>query len=130
VLDGHKDSVNSVAMSADGRWAVSGASDNTLRLWELDWDYDFPAEGSWDECATSCLEDFLVLHCQDSQARTNHNDQPKWTEHDFSLLLTDLRHRGFGCIRPENVRQQLEQMAAAWQVPPLFPRNRNKSASK
>ena len=35
VLKGHSDEVYSVAVSADGTRAASGASDNTLRLWDL-----------------------------------------------------------------------------------------------
>ncbi len=36
VLEGHTDSIESVALSADGRIAVSGSSDNTLRVWNLE----------------------------------------------------------------------------------------------
>src|SRR5437660_5364084 len=32
---GHKDSVWSVALSADGRYALSGSYDQTVRLWEV-----------------------------------------------------------------------------------------------
>ncbi len=32
---GHKYGVSSVILSADGRWALSGSSDKTLRLWEV-----------------------------------------------------------------------------------------------
>ncbi|MFH1921865.1 MAG: hypothetical protein ABIP48_18520 [Planctomycetota bacterium] len=35
VLEGHTDGVSSVALSADGRHAVSGSSDRTLRYWDL-----------------------------------------------------------------------------------------------
>ena len=31
-----------VALSEDNRWAVFGAKDGALQLWELDWDYKFP----------------------------------------------------------------------------------------
>jgi WD40 repeat protein len=34
-LAGHTDQVNAVAISADGRRAVSGSSDHTIRLWDL-----------------------------------------------------------------------------------------------
>jgi len=32
---GHSSSVNSVAFSPDGRYALSGSFDNTLKLWEV-----------------------------------------------------------------------------------------------
>jgi WD40 repeat protein len=35
VLSGHTGDVSSVTLSADGRWAVSGSEDRTLRLWEV-----------------------------------------------------------------------------------------------
>ncbi len=36
-LEGHSDTVNSVAFSPDGLRALSGSKDNTLRLWNLDY---------------------------------------------------------------------------------------------
>jgi WD40 repeat protein len=42
-LVGHTGEIKAVAVSADGRWAVSGASDQTLRLWSL---AALPASGS------------------------------------------------------------------------------------
>jgi WD40 repeat protein/serine/threonine protein kinase/DNA-binding XRE family transcriptional regulator len=35
LFSGHTDAVMSVALSADGQWALSGSSDNTLRLWDV-----------------------------------------------------------------------------------------------
>ena len=32
---GHEDAVNAVSVSPDGRHALSGSHDRTLRLWEL-----------------------------------------------------------------------------------------------
>ena len=34
-LTGHADWVNSVAVSADGRLALSGSSDTTVKVWDL-----------------------------------------------------------------------------------------------
>ena len=35
VLSGHTDTINSVALTADGKWALTGSDDKTARLWEL-----------------------------------------------------------------------------------------------
>ena len=35
-LRGHEDSVNAVALTADGRRAVSASWDQTLKVWDLD----------------------------------------------------------------------------------------------
>ena len=34
VLRGHRGLVKSVALSADGRWAVSGSGDATIKVWD------------------------------------------------------------------------------------------------
>src|SRR5262249_48377679 len=36
VLEGHTDSVNAVALSTDGKRAISGCLDNTVRVWDLE----------------------------------------------------------------------------------------------
>ena len=35
-LEGHTSDVNSVAISQDGKYALSGSDDKTLRYWNLD----------------------------------------------------------------------------------------------
>jgi WD40 repeat protein/serine/threonine protein kinase len=49
-FEGHTDWVSSVCLSADGRHVLSGSGapvnsrDNTVRVWELDWDYELPGD--------------------------------------------------------------------------------------
>ena len=35
VLSGHTDGIRSVALTPDGKWALTGSRDNTARLWDL-----------------------------------------------------------------------------------------------
>jgi hypothetical protein len=109
--------VTSVALSADGRWALSGSWDKTLWLWELDWDCVFPDPADWDEAARPYLGCFLTAHCRVGQDGLSRVGKPAWTEEDFRSLLTDLQYRGYGWLRPEGVRQQLEKMTTEWKGP-------------
>jgi WD40 repeat protein len=113
-FEGHTGSVNSVALSPDGRCALSGSDDNTLRLWELVWDYDFPEAVDWDEGARSYLEMFLTLRCPSGDDGISRVGTPTWKDEDFAQLLADLQYRGYGWLRPEGVRRELEKMTREW----------------
>jgi len=41
IFSGHTSPVHSVAFSPDGRFALSGSGDYTLKLWEIDWEYEY-----------------------------------------------------------------------------------------
>ncbi|NUQ66363.1 MAG: serine/threonine protein kinase, partial [Pirellulales bacterium] len=134
-FEGHAGGVTSVCLSADARWALSGSSDNTLRLWELDWDYEFPGWAHWDEAARPYLETFLTLHTSyaaalsadrepmeaEIQAALTRRGGPTWSDADFQCLVDTLGCAGFGWLRPEGVRKKLNEMAANWQGPPPLP---------
>jgi len=104
-------------------------------LWELDWEYEFPGWAEWDDGAQSHLETFVTLHtpCQgplprgreptheELTAALTRSGKPTWTEADFQGLITTLQHAGFGWLRPEGVRRELEKMAAEWTGPPPAP---------
>jgi hypothetical protein len=113
--------VNAVALSADGRWALSGSEDETLRLWELDWDCEFPNAADWNDGAKPYLEIFLTLHCPLCEGGFSRVGKPIWTEEGFQRLLTYMQYHGYGWLRPEGVRRQLERMTGEWQGPPPMP---------
>ena len=46
-LSGHTGPVESVALSANGRWALSGSW--TIKLWALDWEFEIVDEVDEDE---------------------------------------------------------------------------------
>ncbi len=125
ILEGHTSYVYSVSFSPDGRYALSGSDDQTLRLWEFEWEHEFPEMVDWDEGARPYLENFLTLHTP--YAGTIPTDReptkkeitlaltkvgkPVWTDEDFQKLLEQLGYAGYGWLRPEGVRRELEKMA-------------------
>ena len=134
IFEGHTEGVTSVCLSRDGRWALSGSTDNTLRVWFLDWELEERPPADWDEGARPCLTTFLMAQTpyagalpetgdltdeQISRALTRQGS-PQWTDDDFDRLLYTLGCAGYGWLRPEGVRKKLEEMAAHWQgLPPL-----------
>ena len=135
MFEGHTYSVESVAISPDGRWGLSVSWDTTLRLWELDWEYEFPGWADWSEGAQPYLTNFLTLHAPyaanlPSEGESSEEQiclsltrkgKPTWTEDDFGQLLYTLGCAGYGWLRPEGVRKKLEDMAANWQGPLPLP---------
>jgi WD40 repeat protein/serine/threonine protein kinase len=111
VFKGHTDWVFSIAISIDGQYALSGSKDQTIRVWALDWDYDFPDPADWDEGARPYLDIFLTLHTPYGRDGLSRVGKPQWTEKDFQKLLQELGYRGYGWLRPEGVRRELEKMA-------------------
>jgi hypothetical protein len=120
-LEGHTAAVRSGSISQNGQYALSGSFDGTLRLWEFDWDYDFPGCADWDEGARPYLETFLTLHCPCEEGGVSRVGTPGWDDGDFQELLVELPFRGYGWLKPEGLRKKLEEMAANWQGPPPLP---------
>ena len=91
--------INSYCFSADGMKIVS-TSLNSIFVYHLDYDLTFPGWHDWDEGARPYLDIFLTIH-------------PNWTDEDFNnILIPDLQNRGYGWLRPEGVRAELEKMNA------------------
>jgi WD40 repeat protein len=120
VLEGHSDGVKSVCISLDGRYGLSGSEDKTLKLWEFDWEYEFPEPEDWDEGARPYLEVFLTLHCRVGLDGISRVGTPVWNDEDFKKLVVELGYRGYGWLRPEGVRRQLEKMTSEWKGPPML----------
>ena len=131
-FEGHAGSVASVTISPDERWGLSGSADKTLRLWELDWECEFPAPADWDEGARPYLESFLNLHTpyaaelpqdhtpseKEIRLALTHHGKPSWNDKEFDALIRRLQYAGYGWLRPEGVRKQLEEMAKKWEDKP------------
>jgi hypothetical protein len=128
VLEGHMDSVNSVALSMDSRWVLSGGGADTLRVWELDWEFEAREPIDWNEGARCHIRNFLTIHTPYAiEVQRDHKTMaqnaltrrgvPSWNEQDFQNLLYTLACAGYGWLRPEGVRRELDAMAAIWQGP-------------
>ncbi|MEV5385464.1 serine/threonine-protein kinase [Streptomyces sp. NPDC052721] len=132
-LGGHRRWVLSVHLSADGRYAVSTGTDRTLRRWELDWELEAREPADWDEGARPHLEAFLAAHTPFGRPvppglqavsydpGLARHGKPVWSEADADLLLRHLARAGYGWLRADGVRAELERMAAAWQGPRPLP---------
>jgi len=130
-FEGHKGSVKSVCLSADGRLALSGGQDNTPKLWFLDWELEENQPSDWDEGARAHLANFLSAHTpyagrlpegrEPTDEEITRLGLPVWSEEDFQRQLYSLGCAGFGWLRPEGVKRELEKMVAEWQGPPPLP---------
>jgi hypothetical protein len=137
---GHEDAVTAVALSGDGRYALSGSADRTLKLWVLDWELEDRQPADWHEDARPYLETFLTLHTphatEPAEARRRtvreimhlplsrlfkatpreeetgeaRRGPPRYAEKDFQALLHVLGGAGFGWLRAEGIRTQLKEM--------------------
>ncbi|WP_327350497.1 WD40 repeat domain-containing serine/threonine protein kinase [Streptomyces sp. NBC_01304] len=105
VLEGHRTSVSSISLTPDGRYALSGEQDGIVRLWELDWDLAAHEPADWDEAARAHLEAFLAWH------------PTPLADRDVETLLARLQDAGYGWLRPDGVRAQLQRLAAAPSTP-------------
>ncbi|GAA4560855.1 protein kinase domain-containing protein [Planotetraspora kaengkrachanensis] len=97
VLDGHERGVSCLAMTPDGRFVLT-AKDGTLRLWELDWELDARDAADWDDGAAPYLDVFL------------RRQGPQWTDEDLDALMIRLQDTGYGRLRADGVRAQLDNM--------------------
>jgi WD40 repeat protein len=125
-LEGHSQEITGIAFTPDGHYVVSASEDQTLRVWELDWDYEFPASAEWDEGARPVLDAFLDIHThyvgalpkdhiptdQEILLAASSQGKATWSEADFQQLLVALGFRGYGWLRPEGVRQKLNELAS------------------
>jgi len=112
-------------MSSDGRFALSGDETGSVRTWMLDWELEEREPTDWDEGARPYLEIFLTQHMPyagtlpndrrptDEEVTLAHTKRgkPAWTDADFQSFLYTLGCAGYGWLRPEGVRKQLEAMA-------------------
>jgi hypothetical protein len=116
-FEGQAGGVFAVAWGPDRRYALSGSGDQSVRLWELDWEFELNRPADWDEGARHFLNTFLTVQAPCGEDLVRHG-KPTWTEEDFRRMLDRLGCAGYGWLRPEGVLRELEKMAATWTGPP------------
>jgi WD40 repeat protein/serine/threonine protein kinase len=109
-FEGHGYAVTTFAMSPDSRILLSGGEDDTLRLWFLDWELAEDLPRDWHNAIRPYLEVFLA-GCV--------GERLQWSTEDFDRLLFTLGCVGYGRLRPNVVRQELERLAQGWKGPPV-----------
>ena len=118
-FEGHERPVACLAVSPDARWLLSGAFDGELKLWELIWDYEFPGAADLDLGIRHHLRIFLARHRPYAKVGLRRRETPgregraSWGDRDLKRLLTELQQRGYGWLRPEGVRRELERLAGS-----------------
>jgi len=95
-FEGYTDVFLSACFSPDGTKIIS-TTEKEIFIYEIDCDLHFPDWHDWDKGARPFLDIFLTLH-------------PNWTDEDFNhILIPDLQNRGYGWLRPEGIRAELEK---------------------
>jgi WD40 repeat protein/serine/threonine protein kinase len=122
-MAGSKFPVSSVFLTPDCGVAFWGRG-NGLKLWLLDWELEEQQPSDWDAGARPFVEMFLRSHSSryekmmgesnklemDTDKSTEFRSNYILTEEDFQELLYLLGCVGYGWLRPEGVRQELERM--------------------
>ena len=121
-LEGHTTQIWSVALDREVHHALTCSLDGTVLLWELDWEYEFPEPADWDERARPFLDTFLRTRVPYAEPlrpgghvrrRPLRSGTPAWSDADLDELVRELGQLGFGWLRRDTVRAELERMAAA-----------------
>jgi hypothetical protein len=113
----HTAGVMAVAFSPTGTRLLAAGADRVLRIWHLDWEPEARALPPWDEKARPYLESFVSLRLKPQTVKTA---GPAWTEGDLDRLVDDLRRRGFGGLRREEVAGRLQDLTEKAGSAPSF----------
>jgi hypothetical protein len=120
--------INSICLSPDSRRAVTASDDKTIRLWELDWEFTLAQDVDLDERIRPHLIQFMICRMpyvgQPTETESitekeitnalTRRGLPAWTNQDFDMLLCDLAFAGYGYVRSEVIRCELENMTREW----------------
>ena len=125
IIKAHSSEIYSICLSNDSSILISAGWDYNIYKWRLDWELEDKEYSDWDDRARPFLANFLTTHtpyAPSLPAGGNPNSEeiiraltrqgnPSWTEADFKTLLYSLACAGYGWLRPEGVRRELNKMA-------------------
>jgi hypothetical protein len=94
----------------------------------LDWEFEPREPVDWDEESRFLLRNFLTLHTpyagelpqnreptdEEITRALTRKGKPVWTEDDFQKLMQTVAYAGYGWLRPEGIRHELEKIAETW----------------
>ena len=109
-VEGHTDIVTCVNFTADGRFIVSGSTDRTVRVWEMDWEYRFRHAKSDFDKVLPYLRTFVTLHKPYNVDGFTRSGHPSWTDEDLSDLMQELQYQGYGWVLPAEISQALYRL--------------------
>jgi len=92
----HGNDINSFKFNADGSRILLLCNDR-INVLDLDYELRFPGWADWDDGALPYAQIFLALH-------------PTYTEEEFDGFIKELQNRGYGWLRPEGVRDKLDEL--------------------
>ncbi|MDP6505668.1 MAG: hypothetical protein QF886_18750, partial [Planctomycetota bacterium] len=118
-FEGHTKELKAIKFSPDGRYALSGSSDQTVLLWELDWDFEFPAAESLDKTIKPFLLNFLLQQCPSDEATGIRSGTPTLDEESFERLAHEMRIRGFGWVPEDSLKETVTAALKSWQMPDI-----------
>ncbi|MCL2347778.1 MAG: protein kinase [Planctomycetaceae bacterium] len=125
----HTGSVTDIALDLSASRLLSAGEDGTVRLWNIDWCYRFPGWKDSNPLFEEYLRVILAVHASRQTVSTSQsgafpvassvsssmlnvtsNIMPNVDERLFRKIRAELELRGFGWIKPESLRQQLQKM--------------------
>ena len=131
-LEGHKDQVDSVCLSRDLSTVLSASKEGVIKIWTLDWELEDHGTTNWQEGVRPYLNTFLKNRCPYASELPGEGDpsygeivssltrrgKPVRLDEEMKGLLSTLGCAGYGSVRSELIKKELDVMADEWQEQP------------
>ncbi|MBF0320953.1 MAG: serine/threonine protein kinase, partial [Nitrospirae bacterium] len=107
---GNTGGVHCVCFGSDAWHAYSGSADHSLRSYYVDWELEARGFMDWDNGASPYVELFIAGHTPYIKNSFTRRGNPAWEEKNVESLISELRLRGFGWLRPDGVYAKLKEL--------------------